>query len=80
MVSKYIPIRPGLANMTPILTKSGILGPSRTIEPSGMRVGGKGSWKQREVGKFKVGKSEVEKFLFKLERPLRSFKVSFEVG
>ena len=29
--------------------------------PEGIRVVGKGSWKEREVGKFQVGKSEVGK-------------------
>ena len=33
-----------------------------------IRVVGKGSWKEREMRKFLVGKSEVGKFLFKLER------------
>ena len=28
---------------------------------------GQGSWKKLEIGKFQVGKSEVRKFLFKLE-------------
>ena len=40
---------------------------------------GKGSWKKREIEKFQVGKSEVRKFMFKLERTLRSRKVSSEV-
>ena len=39
----------------------------------------KESWKKREIGKFQVGKSEVRKFLFKLERAWRSWKVSSEV-
>ena len=33
-----------------------------TNPTSGIHVVGKGSWKEREVGKFKVGKSEVGKF------------------
>ena len=37
-------------------------------EIEGVRVVRKGSWKEPEVGKFQVGKSEVGKFLSKLER------------
>ena len=33
-----------------------------------IRVVGKGSWKEREIEKFLVGKSEIGKVLFKLER------------
>ena len=40
---------------------------------NGIPVVGKGSWKE-------AGKSEVGKFLFKLERAKRSWRVSFEVG
>ena len=32
-----------------------------TIKICGIRVVGKGSWKEREVGKFEVGKFEVGK-------------------
>ena len=46
----------------------------------GIRVIGKGSWEKREVGKFKVERSEVAKFLFKLERAQRSWKEPSEVG
>ena len=41
-----------------------------TVLISGIRVVGKGSWKEREVGKF----------LFKLERAKRSWKTPSEVG
>ena len=44
----------------------------------GIHVVGKGSWKEREVGKFQVEKSEVGKFL--LERAYRSWKEPSEVG
>ena len=37
---------------------------------------GKSSWKEREVEKFQVGKSEVGKFLFKLERDSFHFGLS----
>jgi len=40
----------------------------------GIRKVGKGSWKKREVGK-----SEIEKFLVKLERAKRSWKEPSEV-
>ena len=46
----------------------------------GIRVVRKDIWKERELGKLKVGKSEVEKFLFKLESIERSCKISSEVG
>ena len=41
----------------------------------GMRVVGKGSWKEREVGKSEIGKSQA-----KLERTARSWKEPVEVG
>ena len=47
---------------------------------SEIRVVGKGSQKEREVGKFKVGKSDVGKFLFKLERALQTRKGPSKVG
>ena len=47
------------------------------MDKSGIRVVGKGSWKEREVGKFEVGKPEVGKFLFKLERAQRNWKFRF---
>ena len=46
---------------------------SLKIHCTGIRVVGKGSWKEREVGKFLVGKSEVGKFG-------RSWKDPSEVG
>ena len=46
----------------------------------GIRVVRKGSWEDREVGKFLVGKSEVEKTQAKLERTERSWKEPIEVG
>ena len=39
-------------------------------------MNGKGSKKKLEVGWFLVGKSDVQKFLFKWERAERSWKVS----
>ena len=47
--------------------------------PAGIQVVGQGSWKEREVGIFLVGKSEVGEFLFKLERTKRSWKKPNEV-
>ena len=55
----------GIFNYEVIQNKKGFLG---------ICVVGKGSWKEREVGK-----SEVEKFLFKLERAKRSWKEPSEV-
>jgi len=46
-----------------------------SMENGGMRLVGKDSWNEREVGKSKVGKSQA-----KFERTDRSWKVSFEVG
>ena len=43
-------------------------------------VVGKSSWKKREVRKFLIGKSEVGKFLFKLESSRLSWEVLSEVG
>ena len=48
--------------MSRFQTKSGML----CLD--GIRVVGKDSWKEREVGKFYVEKPEVGKFLFKLDR------------
>ena len=44
----------------------------------GKRVVGKGSGKEREVGKFEVGKSEIGKNRAKFERTDRSWKVSLK--
>ena len=40
------------ANCSRDIRKSVSLNGSETITPSGIRVVGKGSWKEREVGKF----------------------------
>ena len=44
-----------------------------------IRVVRKGSWKEREVGKFKVGKSEIKLERFKLVGSGRKWKVRAEV-
>ena len=61
------------------MSESGINGPPSSVTWSGnfklcgIRVVGKDSWKEREVGKFLVGKFEVGKLR-------RSWKEPSEVG
>ena len=45
-----------------------------------IREVGKGSWKERQVGKFYVGKSKMKLERLKLESSSRSWKVRGKVG
>ena len=55
--------KPSLLQLTKTLRRKEETRPSKFyFNHTGIRVVEKGSWKEREVGKSKIGKSEVGKF------------------